>query len=114
MNFAGETTLTEIESTNKDFVIEPGGTCLEGISYARGESCSLLVRFHPEGPGHRLAFSRSRTRPNPPLRPFGLTGNGYSPVISFIPAVITTVPGSVSSGAGTISTATNLASCQGD
>ena len=41
LNFAGQTTVTGIKSTNKDFVIAPGGTCLKGISYTRGESCSL-------------------------------------------------------------------------
>lgn len=56
LNFAGETTLTRIKSTNKDFVIEPGGTCQEGNRYTYGESCSLLVRFNPQGPGHRLGF----------------------------------------------------------
>ena len=109
LNFAGETTLTRIKSTNKDFVIEPGGTCLEGISYARGESCSLLVRFNPQGPGHRLGFIQVTNSAQMTPASFGLTGNGYSPVISFIPAVITTVPGSVSSGAGTLSGATSLA-----
>jgi len=114
LNFAEETTLTRIKATNKDFVIEPGGTCLEGVSYSRGESCVLLVRFNPQGPGHRLGFlSIAHTAEATPAN-VGLTGNGYAPVISFTPAQITTVPASVSSGTGTISSSTSLAVDGGD
>jgi len=114
LNFEAGTTLTGIKSTRKDFVIERGGTCQEGDSYTRGESCSLLVRFSPQGPGHRLGFiSISHTAEATPMS-FGLTGNGYVPVASFTPSLITTVPGSVSSGTGTISGATSLAIDGGD
>ncbi|MGA8151499.1 MAG: choice-of-anchor D domain-containing protein [Terriglobales bacterium] len=114
LNFAGETTLTRIKSTNQDFVIERGGTCQEGDTYARGESCSLLVRFSPQGPGHRLGFIKvSHTAEAAPAS-FGLTGNGYAPVVSFTPSQITTVPGTVSSGTGTIGAATSLAVDGGD
>lgn len=114
LNFAGETTLTGIKSTNKDFVIEPGGTCLEGGSYARGDSCSLLVRFSPQGPGRRLGFISIANSAEVTPFSFGLTGNGYAPVVNFIPAQITTVTGSVSSGTGTIKSATNIAIDGGD
>ncbi len=114
LNFAGETTLTRIKSTTKDFVIEPGGTCQEGSSYTYGESCSLLVRFNPQGPGHRLGFVSIAHSAEATPASFGLTGNGYAPVVSFTPAQITTVPGTVSSGAGTISGATSLAVDGGD
>ena len=114
LNFAGETTLTGIKSTNKDFVIESGGTCQEGDTHTRGESCSLLVRFNPQGPGHRLGFvSVTHTAAAAPAL-FGLTGNSYVPVISFTPAQITTVPGTVSAGKGIIGSATNLAVDGGD
>jgi len=114
LNFAAETRLNHIESKNKDFVIEPGGTCREGNSYTRGDACSLLVRFNPQGPGHRLGFINISHSDEPKSVLFGLVGNGSAPVVSFIPAVITTVPGTYTSNAGTIKTATNLAIDGGD
>ncbi|MGA7312377.1 MAG: hypothetical protein WBX22_00270 [Silvibacterium sp.] len=114
INFAAETKLTRIESRNKDFVVEPGGTCHEGNSYQRGDSCSLLVRFNPQGPGHRLGFVDITHSGEPRPMSFGLTGNGYAPVVSFTPSQITTVPASVSAGAGTIKSATRLAIDGGD
>src|ERR1700756_5064963 len=56
LNFAAPAKLTGIHAKNKDFLIEPGGPCREGNTYAHGQSCSLLVRFNPQGPGHRLGF----------------------------------------------------------
>ena len=114
LNFAGETTLTRIESTNKDFVLEPGGSCKEGDTYTRDESCSLLVRFNPQGPGHRLGFLSIAHSAAATPASVGLTGNGYAPVISFTPSQITTVPGTFSSGKGTISSANRLAVDGGD
>jgi hypothetical protein len=114
LNFAGDTTLTRIRTTNQDFVIEPGGTCLSEISYSRGESCSLIVHFSPQGPGHRLGFlSITHSADVNPVS-FGLAGNGYSPAISFTPSLISTVPGTVSSGVGTISGATSMSVDGGD
>ena len=114
LNFAGETRLTQIESKNKDFLIEPGGTCHEGNTYSRGGSCTLLVRFNPQGPGHRLGFINVTHTVEASPMSFGLTGNGYAPVISFTPSQITTVAPSVSSGKGTIKSATNMAIDGGD
>ena len=114
LNFAAETTLTGIKSKNKDFVIESGGTCQQGDTYARGESCSLLVRFNPQGPGHRLGFVSVTHSASATPALFGLTGNSYVPVISFTPAQITTVPATISSGKGIIGSATNLAIDGGD
>jgi len=114
LNFSGSTRLTRIESKNKDFILEAGGTCHEGNSYARGDSCSLLVRFNPQGPGHRLGFISVTHTAEPQPMSLGLTGNGYAPVISFTPSQITSVSGTVSSGTGTISGATNMAIDGGD
>ena len=114
LNFAGETTLTRIESKNNDFVIEPGGTCHEGNSYSRGGSCTLLLRFNPQSPGHRLGFINVTHSADATPMSFGLTGNGYAPVVSFTPSVITTVPGTFLSSAGTIKSATNMAIDGGD
>ena len=114
LKFAGETTITRIESTNKDFVIEPGGTCLHGITYTRGDSCSLLVRFSPQGPGHRLGFLKIAHSAGPESDSFGLTGNGYAPVVSFTPSLIGTIPGTATSGVGAINGATSVAVDGGD
>jgi large repetitive protein len=114
LNFAAATTLTRIESKNKDFVIEPGGTCHEGNAYSRGDSCSLLVRFNPQGPGHRLGFINVSHSAEASPMSFGLTGNGYAPVVSFTPSKITSVASSVSGSTGTIKSATNLAIDGGD
>ncbi len=110
LNFAADTTLTRIESRNKDFVVEPGGTCRVGNHYAGGGSCALFVRFNPQGPGHRLGFMDISNSSEPKPMSFGLTGNGYAPVVSFTPARINTVPGT----SGTIKSATNLAVDGGD
>src|SRR5208337_3017164 len=67
-----------------------------------------------QGPGHRLGFLRISHSGGATPDSFGLTGSGYAPVINFNPAQIATVPGSVSSGAGTISNATSLAIDGGD
>ena len=114
LNFAAETRLTHIQSKNKDFVIEPGGTCREGSSYTRGGSCSLLVRFDPQGPGHRVSFLNVSHTAEPKTVSFGLAGNASSPAVSFTPSVITTLPGTVSSGTGIIASSTSLAIDGGD
>jgi Bacterial Ig-like domain (group 3) len=108
LNFAGPTRVTGIKSTTKDFVIEPGGSCLEGLSYISGASCSLIVRFSPQGPGHRLGFLEITHSVEATPANFGLTGNGYAPVVSFTPSLIGTLPATVSSGVGVINGATNL------
>jgi hypothetical protein len=114
LRFAGDTRLTRIASMSKDFVLEPGGTCHEGSSYAKGDSCSLLVRFNPRGPGHRLGHLEvAHSAATDPLE-VGLVGNGYAPVISFIPSEIITVPGTFASGAGTVKNAINLTVDGGD
>jgi hypothetical protein len=114
LSFAAETKLTRIQSKNKDFVIEPGGTCHEGNSYGRGDSCTLLVRFNPQGPGHRLGFINVTNSAEASPMSFGLTGNGYAPVVSFTPSEIYTVASTVSSGTGLIKSATNMAIDGGD
>ncbi len=114
LNFAAGTKLTRIQSKNQDFVVEAGGTCHEGNVYTRGDSCTLLVRFNPQGPGHRLGFVTVTHSAEATPMSFGLTGNGYAPVVSFTPSQITTVASSVSSGTGTINGATRMAIDGGD
>lgn len=114
LNFSGSTTLTKIESKSKDFVVEPSGTCHEGNVYSAGQSCTLNVRFSPQGAGRRLG--RITVEHSASATPFalGLGGNGYAPVLSFTPAVITTVSGSYPSNVGLLSGAKNMAVDGGD
>jgi hypothetical protein len=114
LNFAGETRLTRIESKSKDFVVEPGGTCHEGHSYAKGDSCSLMVRFNPQGAGHRLGHLEIAHSAEAEPLDVGLVGNGYSPVISFTPSEITTVSGTYPSSKGLLSGAQGLTVDGGD
>jgi hypothetical protein len=114
LKFAEETQLRRIESKSADFIVEHGGTCQEGNNYGRGDSCSLLVRFTPQGPGHRFGLLEVAHSVQPEPLSLGLTGNGYAPVVSFTPALISTVATSVSAGTGTIKSATRLAIDGGD
>jgi hypothetical protein len=108
LNFSNSTKLGKIASNSKDFIIEPSGTCHEGNAYSAGESCTLHVRFSPQGAGHRLG--KITVEHSASATPFalGLGGNGYAPVISFTPAIITTVAGTYPSNAGLLSGAQNL------
>src|SRR5208283_1804602 len=110
LRFSETVTLTHIQST-RDFRIEQGGSCVEGGVYAANTTCTLPVRFTPQGPGNRLGHlvithSGSSSQVQPAA--FGLGGYGYSPVINFIPSVITTLPGSYPSSVGLLSGAHNL------
>lgn len=107
LHFAASTTLTQITST-KDFQVEQGSTCIEGGNYSAGESCTLLVRFTPQGAGRRLGkLTVSHTASATPFA-LGLGGYGYAPVVSFTPAVISTVSGTYPSSKGLLTSAQNL------
>ncbi len=114
LNFAAETALTGLKMSNNDFKIEPGGSCYVGNHYTRGQSCSVLVRFTPQGPGHRLGFLQLQHSAETSVVSFGLIGNAYSPVISFTPSQISTMVGTSVSGVGTIKGSTSLATDGGD
>lgn len=109
LNFTAATKLTHIESKNSDFVVESGGTCHEGNSYSAGESCTLMVSFRPQGAGRRLG--RITIENTAEATPFalGIGGYGYAPVLSFNPALITTVPNTYVSSKGVFSGAQNIA-----
>lgn len=113
LRFSASTTLTRIEST-KDFVVEQGGSCVEGKMFAANETCVLRVRFNPQGAGRRLGRLTITHTASPEPENVGLGGYGYAPVVSFTPAVIATVPGTFSSGAGLLSDALGLATDGGD
>jgi len=113
LHFGASTKLTKIEST-KDFQVEQSSSCAEGRFYSEGESCILLVHFTPQGPGRRLGKLKiTHTGSAEPLG-LGLGGNGYAPVISFTPAVITTVPGTYPASKGLLSGAKYLTVDGGD
>jgi hypothetical protein len=113
LHFEASTKLTKIEST-KDFVVEQGSSCVEGNVYNKGGSCMLLVRFAPQGAGKRLG--KIKIEHTASATPFyvGLGGNGYAPVASFTPAVITTVPASYPANTGLLSNASSLTVDGGD
>jgi hypothetical protein len=112
LRFAATDKLTRITST-KDFPIEPGG-CVEGDVYEAKSTCTVVVRFTPQGPGHRFGkLTVADTASAAPLS-IGLLGEGSGPVVSFTPAQITTVPGTLPSGAGLLSSALSLAVDGGD
>ena len=93
LKFTGTTQMTKIELKSKDFVLESGGTCHEGNRYSSGESCTLAVRFSPQGAGMRTGkIVIQHTASATPLA-LGIGGYGYAPVLSFIPAKITTLAG---------------------
>ncbi len=92
LKFNAATQLTKIEST-KDFVIDPASGCQVGNSYSAGDSCLLLMRFTPQGAGRRLGKLTISHSNSPQPLGVGLGGFGYAPVLSFTPALITTVPG---------------------
>jgi hypothetical protein len=107
LRFAASTMLSEIKSS-KDFQVEQGSSCMEGVFYSAGGSCVLLVRFTPQGPGRRLGeLTITHTASAQPFA-IGLGGNGYAPVVSFTPALISTVPGTYVSSAGLLNGAQNL------
>jgi hypothetical protein len=108
LRFAESVSLTHIKST-PDFPIEKGGSCMEGGKYEANTTCTLLVRFTPQGPGNRLGHLVVSHSGSATPSAFGLGGNGYSPVINFIPSVITTLPGTYPSSVGLLSGAQNLA-----
>ena len=113
LRFASEAKLNKITST-PDFKIEQGSSCVEGNVYSQGNSCTLLVRFMPQGPGQRSGKITISHTGSPTPFYVGLGGYGYGPIVSFTPAAISTVPGTFTAGAGLLKGATNLAIDGGD
>ena len=108
LRFAETTRLTGITAT-KEFRVEKGGSCETGNTYAKDTTCTLLMRFTPKGAGNRLGRLSVSTNLLATPMAFGLGGYGYAPIISFIPAQISTLPGSYPSSVGILSGAHNLA-----
>lgn len=113
LRFSQTTRITAISIT-RDFVIEQGGSCVEGNVYEKDSTCRLLVRFTPQGPGNRLGkLTVSHTASATPDA-FGIGGYGYAPIVSFIPSMITTVNGTYPASVGLLSGAQNLTIDGGD
>ncbi len=113
LRFAQSVKLTGIHAT-PNFHVEQGSSCVEGNVYPANGSCTLLVRFAPKGAGHQLG--RITIDHSGSATPFyvGLGGNSYAPVISFTPAVISTVPGTFPASKGLLNGAQNLSVDGGD
>lgn len=107
LHFSAPTTLAKIEST-KDFTIESGSSCVAGRSFAKGDTCIALVRFTPQGAGRRFGKLTITREGGAQPDAIGLGGYGYAPVLSFTPAVITTVPATYPGSKGLLSSAQNL------
>lgn len=112
LHFSTATQITKISST-PDFKVVSGGTCESDRLYKMSESCNLLVEFTPQGAGHRLGKVTITHTAGEPVS-FGLIGEANFPTVSFIPSLITTVPATVSGGAGLINGAINLNIDNGD
>lgn len=113
LRFAETLTLTHIKAT-KDFRLEQGGTCIEGNVYVASTTCTLRVRFTPQGPGNRLGQVVVSHTGSTSATTFSLSGYSYEPAINFVPSLITTVPGTFTSGAGLLNGAQFLSTDGGD
>jgi sugar lactone lactonase YvrE len=101
------TTISKISAT-RDFHVT-GGTCIEGHNYVAHDVCSVEVTFTPQGAGHRggmLKVEHSAS-PQPLIVPTG--GEGYAPIISFVPSEIMPVASTLSGGTGVLKNAQGLA-----
>jgi hypothetical protein len=67
------------------------------------------VRFSPQGAGNRLGKITVKHPASATSFTLGLGGYGYAPVLSFTPAIITTVVGTYPSSKGLLSSATGIA-----
>ena len=113
LRFAEDVKIIGIQAT-QDFRVEQGSSCVAGNAYAAGTTCTLLVRFTPQGAGQRLGHVTISHSGSTTPYAFGLGGFGYGPVVSFTPAVISTVPGTYPANVGLLNGAHNLTVDSGD
>jgi hypothetical protein len=113
LRFVENIKITGIQST-QDFRVEQGSSCVAENAYAAGTTCTLLVRFTPKGAGQRLGHVTISHSGSATPFAFGLGGFGYAPVVSFTPAVISTVPGTYPANVGLLNGAHNLTVDNGD
>ncbi|MGO9084873.1 MAG: choice-of-anchor D domain-containing protein [Terriglobales bacterium] len=112
LDFHRTTTISRIAASN-DFHIS-GGTCLEQYTYLAGDVCSVELVFTPHGPGHRTGTLKvfHDASEQPFIVPTG--GEADGPAVSFIPSLISTVPGTFVGGNALLIDAQGLAIDGGD
>jgi hypothetical protein len=113
LRFKDATKLTKITS-NSEFHVEQGSSCVEGNRYETDNTCTLLIRFEPKGAGNRLG--RVKIEHTASVTPFyvGLGGNGYAPVLSFVPAQLSTLTATYPAQKGLIKSSSSLSVDGGD
>jgi sugar lactone lactonase YvrE len=95
VTLTAEATLTDIDVLtevvpNQDFVLAPGGTCMLGKQYAKGETCTAEVTFKPRAAGtrHGALVLRDYGLAQPQQVVVGTTylqGDGVGPQTTFRP-----------------------------
>lgn len=110
--FHEKTTMISVEATNDFHVI--GGSCRQGAIYNDGDTCAVVVSFEPKGPGQRAGQLRFTSAEAARPDVVGLQGLSKGAAISFIPALITTLPQSMPSNTPLIYQAGDVLVDQGD
>ena len=110
--FHRKTTLTGIEATNDFHVV--GGSCRQGVLYNEGDTCAVVVSFEPKGPGQRAGLLRFSAAGAAHPDVVGLQGLSKGASISFVPALITTLPQSMPSNSPLLYQAGDVLVDQGD
>jgi hypothetical protein len=114
LRFSAATTITKIESTNASFQVESGGSCAAGNAYSKGDTCMVLMRFTPQGPGRRLGQLKVSHTASAEPAAFGLGGFGYAPAVQFTPALTNTMAVTYSAPNGILNSVGNITVDGGD
>jgi len=91
LGFDAATTITSMKGT-PDFRIQDGGSCQVGSQYGPQANCTIRIAFTPKGPGHRTGKLTVEHTASARPENLGLLGESYLPAVSFVPAIMTTVP----------------------
>jgi len=86
---------------NLDFRFASGGTCMVGIAYTAGQTCTVNYTFKPTTPGMRMGaiLLYDNTTPTPVLQSTTyVSGIGTGPLAAFSPGIITTIAGNGATG----------------
>jgi hypothetical protein len=84
-----------------DFQLASGGTCAEGASYTKGQTCTVSYTFRPTHPGIRygaVALYDNASPANAVATTY-VKGTGDGPQVTFIPAMESALNSRASSGA---------------
>ncbi|HKF47322.1 MAG TPA: Ig-like domain repeat protein [Terracidiphilus sp.] len=112
ISFNQPTTLSSIEASNDFKVVS--ASCRLGLTYSAGESCQVSVTLDPKGPGKRAGKLTFTTSESAAAEVIGLQGQSQGPVVSFIPAQITTVPQTMPGGKPLLNNSWDVVTDQGD